>query len=253
MTPYFSIIISTLNEELFIGGILDDLVRQEYKLFEVIHVDAKSEDDTCEVVNQYKDKLTIVSIISDRRNLSYQRNLGAQKAKGHYFIFIDADTRIRSNLFLARLNKACHKTKREIYYPKVIYPNNDPSIKAVEVLSNLLSKLAPLLPRPIPTSGLAVFQKEFFELLGGYAISPNHDKKQLFAEDQEIINRASKLGVKGWYLPEISYVFSLRRFEKDGRIRVLFKIVFSTLAQYSGSPIVETDYEMGGHRYHKHI
>jgi glycosyltransferase involved in cell wall biosynthesis len=47
---HFSIVIPTLNEEGFIGGILEDLAQQDYTDFEVIHVDGKSEDRTCQIV-----------------------------------------------------------------------------------------------------------------------------------------------------------------------------------------------------------
>jgi glycosyltransferase involved in cell wall biosynthesis len=70
---FCSIIIPTLNEEKFIGGLLDDLASQSFTDFEVIHVDGNSEDKTCEIVETFQSKLKVQTIKTEKRNLSYQR------------------------------------------------------------------------------------------------------------------------------------------------------------------------------------
>ena len=98
MKPFFSIIIPTLNEEKFVGKLLLDLTKQKYKNFEVIVVDAYSEDKTLAEVQRFDSALTISKIIKIAgRNVSKQRNKGAQSAKAPYLVFIDADARIRSS------------------------------------------------------------------------------------------------------------------------------------------------------------
>ena len=51
---YFSIIIPTLNEQNYIGNLLNDLTLQTYKDFEVIIVDGKSKDDTKKIVDKFR-------------------------------------------------------------------------------------------------------------------------------------------------------------------------------------------------------
>lgn len=53
----FSIVIPALNEENYIGTLLDSLVGQEFKDFEVFVVDGDSEDGTRKVVESYMSKL----------------------------------------------------------------------------------------------------------------------------------------------------------------------------------------------------
>lgn len=100
-TPFFSIIIPTLNEEGFIGRLLDTLVMQTFADFEVIVSDGYSKDRTKQVVESYKKKFSRVTFItSKKRNISHQRNTGARAARGMWLIFLDADGMLDRNAFL---------------------------------------------------------------------------------------------------------------------------------------------------------
>lgn len=244
-----SIIIPTLNEEKFIGGILDDLAAQTFTHFEVIHVDAKSEDSTCEIVRSCQKKLSIDTYLSPRRNLSYQRNWGAEKAKGEYLVFIDADTRIPDRDFIAKIIKATEESKYLIYFPIVRVASKDPSLRLAFALYNKGIEASQLLSAPIPTSGLAVFERHFFYHMGGYAVSQKHDTKKLFPEDQEILRKAKKMGVIGKPIKTTYFLLSLRRFEREGWLGVLPKVLITTIEQSLGKPFLESTYEMGGHLY----
>src|SRR3989339_488480 len=91
--PFFSIIIPTLNEEKFLPHLLDSLVVQTNKDFEVIVVDGKSKDNTVQIAKTYISQLpSLVVCVADRASLPHQRNIGAETAKGSWFVFVDADT-----------------------------------------------------------------------------------------------------------------------------------------------------------------
>ena len=106
MKPFFSVIIPTLNEELFLPNILQDFKKQKVKNFEIIVVDAKSIDKTRKIVESFKQSLKIKLFLSNKKNVSYQKNLGAKNAKGKYLLFIDADSRVK-NKFIKLLKKKC--------------------------------------------------------------------------------------------------------------------------------------------------
>lgn len=90
--PLFSVIIPALNEEKFLPTLLDSLVRQTKKNFEVIVVDGKSKDQTVKVARLYSKKIAHLQVIvSSKANLPFQRNLGASKAQGDWLVFADAD------------------------------------------------------------------------------------------------------------------------------------------------------------------
>lgn len=81
-----SAIISTKNEELVVEKLLLSLKSQSYKFMEIIVVDNNSSDKTKEIANKYT-KL----VFNKGPERSAQRNFGAQKAKGEYLLFLDAD------------------------------------------------------------------------------------------------------------------------------------------------------------------
>ena len=91
----FSVVIPTLNEEKYISGILDCLVSQSHKEFEVIVVDSpKTIDKTFEVASSFKKKLNLKVVVALKGGVSFQRNYGAKIAKNDYILFFDADTLI---------------------------------------------------------------------------------------------------------------------------------------------------------------
>src|SRR3990167_597945 len=91
MQPFFSIIIPTLNEELFVNKILGDLAKQKVKNFELIVVDGNSQDKTQQMILSYKKEMPITLLKMNPPNLPLQKNLGAKQAKSPYLLFLDAD------------------------------------------------------------------------------------------------------------------------------------------------------------------
>jgi len=70
MKPYFSIIIPTLNEERYLPKLLEDLLNQTEKNFEVIVVDGKSTDKTIDVCKHFMKNIPSKIIISNKRNVA---------------------------------------------------------------------------------------------------------------------------------------------------------------------------------------
>ena len=109
--PYFSLIIPCLNEQKVLPLLLSDINKQIFSDFEIIVVDGKSEDKTKEIALK-NPKTTL--IISDKRNVSHQRNLGAKNANGKYLVFFDADTRI-NDYFLSGLAYRVQMCKPDMF------------------------------------------------------------------------------------------------------------------------------------------
>ena len=246
---HFSIVIPTLNEEGFIGGILEDLVQQNYQDFEVIHVDGKSEDNTCEIVNSFSDKLKMTSITCPKRNVSHQKNLGAEKAKGKYLIFIDADTRISDVRFLTKIAEETMRTNYLIYMPIVDIANEDRVLKITFFVFNKAIEASRYSPGPIPSMGLMIFERAFFHHMHGYASSQRQDNNMLFSEDYEILMRAKKMGVSGCVIHHAHFLYSLRRFKQEGLLKIVPKYILSGVEQLLGREFIDSNYEMGGHLY----
>jgi glycosyltransferase involved in cell wall biosynthesis len=84
-----SIIIPTKNEEAHIGTLLKSIQTQTYSAIETIIIDNRSSDRTVDIASQFH-----VIVLKQGPERSSQRNFGAQKAKGEYFLFLDADMKV---------------------------------------------------------------------------------------------------------------------------------------------------------------
>ena len=81
-----SVVVTTKNEEKNIKNCLKSIISQTYKNTEVIVVDNNSTDNTKKIAKKYTDL-----VFNKGPERSAQRNFGAKKAKGKYFLFLDAD------------------------------------------------------------------------------------------------------------------------------------------------------------------
>lgn len=244
MRQKLSIVIPTLNEELYLPLLLDDLSDQTNKDFEVIIVDAKSEDDTKKVAQTYAKKLSLQFVVSPKRQVAHQRNLGAKHAKNSYVFFIDADTRLQNDV-VEKVIKAIEKEKGLFYLP-VIKPGT-PSLfyKCVFACSINFVKLMHKVRRPLSIGPLIVIEKNLFDKIGGF------DENIAIAEDHNIVIKAHRQGVKVRFIDDISCYFSMRRFDNDGPWTIGWEYI-----RYTGITLVKggvlnpiTQYEQGGQRY----
>ena len=92
-----SVIIPCLNSAKTIGTQLSALANQHWpEPWEVIVADNGSSDGMQEIVEQYKDRLTVLRIVdaSDRRGAAHARNVGTRHATGDALLFCDADDEV---------------------------------------------------------------------------------------------------------------------------------------------------------------
>lgn len=88
--PLASCVIRTKNEEKWLGKVLQSLMEQTFKDFEIIIVDSGSTDKTLEIIKKLPVKL--IEIKQEDYNPSYSLNLGISKSKGDLIVIISAHT-----------------------------------------------------------------------------------------------------------------------------------------------------------------
>lgn len=88
-----SIIIPVLNEETFIGKLLEHLLNNvsHKHNFEIIVVDGGSIDETITIVSTYKDTYPNIKFLHAPKGRAKQLNFGAKHATGNIFYFLHAD------------------------------------------------------------------------------------------------------------------------------------------------------------------
>ena len=248
-SPYFSVIIPTLNEQKFIPKILKSLSKQTFRDFELIVADGKSSDKTKAVVEEYRSCIPGLNIIlSDKANVGYQRNLGAKQANGTYFVFFDADVNIGTT-FLEELHVASIK-KNFPLCTTWIEPDSKKSIdKVMILLANLAIELAKEVNKPFAGGYNTVVRRDIFIKLKGF----REDMK--IGEDHDLALRAFKKDIEITILREPRLVMSLRRFRTEGTLKVLHKYAQAQIYALVKGPITKElfEYNMGGHVHRKKI
>lgn len=241
MNPKISIIIPALNEEVYLPKLLQNLADQTIKDFEVIVVDAQSEDKTREKAEHFSDTLNIRVIEADKRHLAYQRNFGASKAVGEYLLFLDSDMKLEPD-FIESLLKNIDESQFLLYLPLHMPHDGTPPDEVLFRVISSFVEMSHLSQKPFTYGPGAVFQRYFFHSLGGY------DEEVFVYEDHEIVQRAKKRGVSAKLLPQSKIYFSFRRFKKEGRINVLSKYLVATMHLLVKGKVDKEifTYEMGG-------
>lgn len=109
-----SVIIPTYNGAHKISHLLQSLTQQTFKEFETIVVIDGSIDNTEEVIQNFKTKLSALKIIvQENKGRGAVRNRGAKEASGELFIFFDDDM-IPLNNCVEKHIKHHHKFKNSI-------------------------------------------------------------------------------------------------------------------------------------------
>jgi len=210
-----SIIIPALNEEHYIGNLLNDYLNQTFKNFEVIVVDGNSADKTQKIVKDFSKKnKKIKLIVSEKRNVSYQRNLGVKNAKFGRLLFNDADISIENDF----LGKAVRElTKRDLKVSGCYLIPNTKNL--IDKLGHyLLNKWFFLMQYIYPHMvGQAIFStKEIHNKINGF------DQTIRFAEDNDYVNRSKKY-YKFRILKYPRIYTSTRRFKEENRLILALK------------------------------
>ena len=127
--PKVSILIPSLNSGDFIRECMESVVRQTLQDIEIICIDAGSTDGTLEILREYeREDSRIRLIISDKKSMGYQYNLGLDAATGDYIGMVETDDWVEADTFeclwmaasrqdvdIVAANQYLYYTKPEIY------------------------------------------------------------------------------------------------------------------------------------------
>ncbi len=226
--PFFSIIIPTLNEELYLPHLLRDLSTQTYHDFEVIIVDGNSDDQTVVKANELRSSIPRLTIInSPRRHVCTQRNLGSTNALGQVLLFIDADTRLPS-FFLLGIKFQLESHPAELATTFVFTSSPEPYELSIISTINTATELSRKMDTPLFSEGMTIISKDLFTKINGFNESIN------FSEGTDIIHKARKLGVEHYVYHEPRYEYSLRRIKQFGALKIVANIGQHQLSKLLG-------------------
>lgn len=213
MVDELSIIIPALNEEKYLPRLLQSILEQNYKgKLEVIIADGMSEDTTIKQAEKFKGKIADLQILTTNKDIGHQRNLGAEKAKYKYFLFLDADVLLAKNC----LNTIYKKTVKEDFVAAALHGSDhiyftDYFFLAIVYLFFLLSYIAGF---PVTNGDFILTSKLNHNKIKGFR------KGAVLGEDTDYGIRSVKNGTKYYFFFQKLVYGSDRRVRKVGRIRL---------------------------------
>lgn len=205
-----SIIIPTFNEERDLPKLLLSIANQTMKPQEVIVSDAYSEDNTRKIAKEFGAK------VIDGGLPAASRNNGARVAALPLLLFLDADV-ILPKLFLEKCFDEMTRRNLDItscfLSPRSTHKLDHFLHGFVNSYMKITQKFHPRIP------GACIFvKKRLHEAIGGF------DESIILAEDFDYVERGKKVGKFG-YLRSYKIPISVRRFLREGRIKMALKYV----------------------------
>lgn len=247
---FFSIVIPTLNEESYLPLLLEDLAYQTYTDFEVIHVDGSSEDQTVKKAKSFEKKLNLYTYTTDIRNVSHQRNIGIEKSKGQWIIFMDADNRLPKYFLDGVRYRLAQNPKTDIFTTWLQIDKEKTLNKPIERTLNYSLELGRIAGKEWSFGALIGVKKEILK-----DTSSQFDKNQKVGEDGIFVKNLVAKGHVFSVFRDPKYTYSVRRFDAEGTIQMARKGALIALNYLQGKDFSENDfgYKMdGGSAYNKH-
>ena len=212
-----SIVIPTWNEESYLSKLLDCIKRQTYKNYEVIVVDGNSKDKTRKIAKNYGCK-----VIQEPKNIESNpgmaRNLGAKIAKGDILLFLNADIELDKDF----LHKALNELKERNLDIAGAYVTPISNRFIDKVILGAFNFIVSITQSFYPNAcGDCIFCKKWLhKKVNGF------DETILLGEDLDYMQRCGKYG-KFRILKSTHTYFSMRRFDNEGRLKVVIRHILS--------------------------
>ena len=209
-----SIIIPALNEEKYLPKLLNCIKSQTCKNYEIIVADANSSDNTKKIAKKYGCRIVKGEMPA------VGRNNGAKAAKGDILLFLDADVQL-NNSFLKNAINEVKERNLDVAGCYICPLGNNIIDKIFFKIFNLWIALTQFFyPN---ASGGGIFCKiNIHKKVKGF------DETIKLSEDMDYVKRCSRHG-KFRILKSVRAYVSMRRFEKEGRLKVGFKLLLSAV------------------------
>lgn len=229
-----SIIIPTLNEEKYLPILLNSIKSQSFKDYEIIVSDACSRDRTEDVAKEFQ-----VTYIKDEiKSPARQRNNGAKIARGEVFLFLDADTKLPPD-FLANTYSNFKQRELNVAGFYLIFDSLNFVYRIFEIVFHTACFLGQyIFPASIGVG--IIVKKTTHQEVSGF------DESIYIGEDYDYVKRISKTG-RYRMINNSKLYFSVRRLEKEGVLKVLWKWFIGGLYFIFRGPIKKkiVDYKFG--------
>ncbi|MCK9360980.1 glycosyltransferase [Patescibacteria group bacterium] len=225
-----SIVIPTKNEEATLPALFETINAQAFRDFEVIVADAHSTDRTREIAAAFGAKVV------DGGMPGPGRNRGAEVANGDILLFVDADVKFPNESFLKDVIAEFEEREVHVATCRLKPMTKRWDDKFGHAVFNNYAKLFERV-RAHAAGSCIIARRAVHEAIKGF------DERVVFAEDQEYVQRALKQGHCFRLLESHPMLVSVRRLDKDGRLAIAGKYLYSEAHMLLKGPMFEHMFE----------
>lgn len=238
--PSISIVVPTLNEELYLGRLLQSLADQLVTFsFEVIVVDSSPNALTAGVADSFGTRLDIRVLRFSKRDVGSQRNVGWRAAKSDRILFLDADTVLPASI-LSLLQK---RNFGGAYVVSIRHTSQagGPVVRLAVLALHLLVGLARVFRVPVAIGDFTFTSRETLEVTGGFK------EGYALGEDTDFGIRAKRLGARSYMIWRQAIAGSPRRLEYMSAHKLIWiwSRAFLRAIRESPPPSGTVDYPFG--------
>lgn len=213
----FSVVIPTYNHGKYLKNAIESVLAQSEKSFEIVVINNYSEDDTLEVINEFKDSRIRVFNFRNYGCIAASRNIGINNSNGEIVCFLDSDDSWDNQKLVtiktefekdSCIDIICHAErwcKSNVFIRNVMYgPDEKAKYNQLLLRGNCIS-----------TSAMAVKKKCLFEMQGF-----SEEQKFNMVEDYELWLRLSKRGYQFKFITDVLGTYNIHR---QNSSRAVFK------------------------------
>lgn len=115
---FFSIIIPIYNTEMYLDRCVESVIQQDIGDYEIILIEDCGTDHSCDIAKKWEQQYDNIVFIQKSSNtgLADVRNIGIQKAKGKYVLFLDSDDYFSTNSLRQFVTEIADKNDPDVIY-----------------------------------------------------------------------------------------------------------------------------------------
>ncbi len=193
-----SIITITYNSAATVEDTLKSVVNQDYPNIEYLIIDGKSKDNTLQIVDKYKDKIT--KIVSEKDKGLYDAlNKGVNSASGDIIGMLHSDDLYASNHVISDIVKTFEsKPDADGVYADLVFVDRNDINKTTRTWESGDYEEGDFLNGWMPPHPTFFVRKECYEKFGGF-----NTKLRLSADYELMLRMIHKNKIKLAYLPKV--------------------------------------------------
>ncbi|MBI2584036.1 MAG: glycosyltransferase [Candidatus Aenigmarchaeota archaeon] len=217
----YSVVIPSKDELAYVGKCIASVKKQGRRDVEIIVVDSGT-DRTMKIAKRMGARVYWQS----PRGPGPARNIGAKKAKGSVFVFLDADSRLPKNFFSTLDKNLDGKVGGGIFSLKPYDAESSEGFITYNIAVSV-ARFFISLGHPLTIGSCFVYRKNVFERTGGF------DESMVTNEDHDLAVRAHKIA-RFVFLEGATVEVSMRRVRKWGLFKSTMVYLASTLLFFFG-------------------